>query len=293
MQRVIRGKERSDTYSAVFYTNYSSSATSATIDHHFINTSSEGYVPNIGSLPSTSKEFPKDHNLLLHQHSESIEYIHAISFGRSDVTMFHSLNSKQYQSNKPQHEKKEPFDTPIIDCTQEGTNKNQFDKDQNQKFSERAPIQGQNAQLVTPPSSSTSGEALGLAQNSSKSLLDPQPSSLYDSTAGVITSSEEISDTVQGDEGSSTNIQSHSLCQPLKLQPAPTETVQGIPIRFPSPSSATENQMNSSPSGVSPSSYVNTDGISKENGGLTLTGADDTSIGTSLRKELNKEGKKS
>ncbi|XP_069987090.1 uncharacterized protein [Penaeus vannamei] len=263
MQRVIRGKERSDTYSAVFYTNYSSSATSATIDHHFINTSSEGYVPNIGSLPSTSKEFPKDHNLLLHQHSESIEYIHAISFGRSDVTMFHSLNSKQYQSNKPQHEKKEPFDTPIIDCTQEGTNKNQFDKDQNQKFSERAPIHGQNAQLVTPPSSSTSG---------------------------VITSSEEISDTVQGDEGSSTNIQSHSLCQPIKLQPAPTETVQGIPIRFPSPSSATEDQMNSSPSGVSPSSYVNTDGISKEDGGLTLTGADDASIGTSLRKELNKEG---
>ncbi|XP_037782889.1 mucin-17-like [Penaeus monodon] len=244
MQRVIRGEERSDTYSTAFNTDSSSSATSA-IDQYFIKSSSKGYIPNVSSLQSTSKEFPKEaeHNL----HSESIENNHA-------------------------------------------TNKNQFDTDPNQKFSEGAPNQGQNAQLVTPPSSSTSGEVLGLAQNSATSLLEPQPSSVYESSPAVITSSEEMPTTVQGDEGSNTNIQSHSLSQPSKPQPAPTETALGTPISFPSPSSATEDQMNTSPFGVSPSSYVNTDEISKEDSGITETGADDPSMERSPRQKLNREG---
>lgn len=247
MQRVIRGEERSDTYSTEFNTDSSSSATSA-IDQYFIKSSSKGYIPNVSSLQSTSKEFPKEaeHNL----HSESIENNHA-------------------------------------------TNKNQFDTDPNQKFSEGAPNQGQNAQLVTPPSSSTSGEVLGLAQNSATSLLEPQPSSVYESSPAVITSSEEMPTTVQGDEGSNTNIQSHSLSQQSKLQPAPTETALGTPLCFPSPSSesTSEDQTNTSPFGVSPSSYTTTEGIINKECGLKVTVDNDTSVDANTREESNREGK--
>lgn len=259
------------------------------------------------SFPSTSKTFPGDikDNPTWNQHSEIVEIEHSASSGRpGDITVFPSQNPEQCQSNKPQREQKEPFDLSITNSDQEYTNKSKLDEDHNQKFTERNPHHDHYAQLVTPPSNSTSGEALGLDQNahtsmtvwstqnelplSTTSFLQPHSSSPYDSATAVITSKQNPN--IQGDKSSSTNIQNDSLSQPSRLQPTPTETVLDTPLCFPSPSSVstTEDQMNVSPFGVSPSSCVTTDGSSKNDGEFTMTGADDPSMETGMSREFNR-----
>ncbi|XP_042893729.1 uncharacterized protein LOC122267686 isoform X2 [Penaeus japonicus] len=303
-QRINNGEEKNDTYPPEFYTDSSSFAVTPVSETQFTNSSSESYnIPNIASVPSTSRGFPGDgeYNLPWNLHSESVDNDHSKS-DRPDISVFRSLNPKQYQSNKLQRELKKSFHVPVIDLDQENTDINKLDEDQNLKSLERCPHQSQNIQQVTP-SNTTSNGSLGLNHNaltptlirssqaqlplSTTSLNQSSPSSFFDSAPPVITSSKEMPVTSQGAERSSTNIQSHSPSHPREPQLVPTETSPGKEVES---ESAAEDQVNTSPSRNSQPSDANSDEISKKDGGLSVPTVDDVpSRERSTKQNLNKK----